>query len=39
MKRLAEEYYKNLLTLLGTVKAADKNRIAIDFYEGIEIAF
>ena len=38
MKRLAEEYYKNLLTLLGTVKAADKNRIAIDFYEGIEKA-
>jgi len=38
MKELAEEYYKNLLTLLGTIKAADKSHVAMDLYDGIEKA-
>jgi len=36
MRKIAKDYYRNLLNLIQAVKVTDKNGIALDFYEGIE---
>ncbi|MDO8603603.1 MAG: SIS domain-containing protein [Candidatus Omnitrophota bacterium] len=36
MRKIAKDYYQNLLNLIQAVKVTDKNGKALDFYEGIE---
>jgi len=36
MRKIAKDYYQNLLNLIQAVKVTDENRKALDFYEGIE---
>lgn len=36
MRKIAKDYYRNLLNLIQAVKVTDENRKALDFYEGIE---
>lgn len=36
MRKIAKDYYQNLLSLIQTVKVTDKNGKALDFYEGTE---
>jgi D-sedoheptulose 7-phosphate isomerase len=38
MKRLIEDYYKGLATLIGSTKAADRDRVVMNFSEGVERA-
>ena len=38
MEKLAEDYYKNILSLIGAVRDTDKEGKVLEFYHGIKVA-
>ncbi len=38
MEKLAEDYYKNILSLIGAVRVTDKDGEILGFYHGINVA-
>ncbi|MBT6051932.1 MAG: SIS domain-containing protein [Candidatus Scalindua sp.] len=38
MEKLAEDYYKNILSLIGAVRVTDKEGKVLEFYHGIKVA-
>jgi D-sedoheptulose 7-phosphate isomerase len=38
MEKLAEDYYKNISSLIGSIRVTDKDGEVLEFYHGIEMA-